>query len=671
MKIDVGRFRNAFFQEAREHADSIESALLKFDVPPADPELLNEIFRAAHSIKGASGTFALDDVTRFTHAMEELLDRMRQKKLDPTAEHMQLLLHACDILRALLAAAESGQSAPEGLDAMIAGLTAAQRSEFAAEGPHQVRQSDAPGHAGPKKYRIRFVPSPAIFLEGMDPLLVLRELGELGTVENVLADCSRIPSLAAMEPDVCYLSWTLDLTTDRGRAEIADVFAFVENGAEIAIERQSETPAAVAAATPNAQAACGGVRTHQQAHDSGSIRVATGKVDELINVVGELLIAHSMAVDVVDHFRPERIAELQAALAELGRNTRELQERVMGIRMLPVGTAFARLPRIVHDIANTTGKSIRIETSGEEAELDKTVLEGMVDPLTHLVRNAADHGIEAPGERRAAHKPEQGTIGLHARHESGNFVIEVRDDGRGLDGERIRQKALERGLVSGVEELTEEQLQALIFQPGFSTATVVNEVSGRGVGMDVVRRNVEALGGNVSVRSRSGEGTTVIIRLPLTLAILDGQLVRVGAENYVLPLVSIVESVRPRPEHVHSIAGQGEVVLVRQEPVPVLRLHQLFGVRSSVEDPSRGLVAIVEHEGRRLALLVDELLGQQQVVIKDLQRNFRKIQGTMGATILGDGRISLILDVPGMVELWRQQAPAGSCLPAGDQGGDA
>ena len=323
----------------------------------------------------------------------------------------------------------------------------------------------------------------------------------------------------------------------------------------------------------------------------------------------------------------------------------------MAVRMLPVGTVFARLPRIVHDIANATGKSIRIEMVGEESELDKTILEGIVDPLTHLVRNAADHGIESMDERRAAGKPEQGTISLRARHEGGNFLVEVSDDGRGLSLARIRQKAIERGLMTGSDELTEEQIQAFIFHPGFSTAEKVSEVSGRGVGMDVVRKNVEALGGAVALKSREGAGATVTIKLPLTLAILEGQLVRVGAESYVLPLVSIVESVRPSREQVFSVAGQGEVVVVRQNPIPLLRLHELFSVATDVREPWRGLVAIVEHEDRRLALLVDELLGQQQVVIKNLQTNFRKVEGAMGATILGDGRVSLILDVAGLVEL--------------------
>jgi two-component system chemotaxis sensor kinase CheA len=387
--------------------------------------------------------------------------------------------------------------------------------------------------------------------------------------------------------------------------------------------------------------------------------VATEKVDQLIDLAGELVIAQSMAVEIVNRFSPDRLPELQTALHEVSRNTRELQERVMAMRMLPVATIFSRLPRIVHDVAVAEGKAIRVEVSGEDTELDKSMLEGLTDPLTHLVRNAADHGVETPEQRRTAGKPEEGTIHLRARHEGGSVVIEVSDDGHGLNAARIREKAMERGLLSASEELTLQQIQSFIFHPGFSTVENVSEVSGRGVGMDVVRRNVEALGGAVALASTEGKGTTVSIRLPLTLAILDGQIVRVGEQRYVLPLVSIVESIRPTRAQLRSLAGEGEVVMVRQEPLPLLRLHQLFDVATEVCDPSRGLLAIAEHDSKRFALMVDELLGQQQVVIKNLQANFRRVEGAMGATILGDGRVTLILDIGGLVELShrKQQSP--------------
>jgi two-component system chemotaxis sensor kinase CheA len=455
------------------------------------------------------------------------------------------------------------------------------------------------------------------------------------------------------------LAWTLHLISEKEPGEIEDVFAFVENGAHITIEARqpaSELPVGPdPAKVPSSSAASTGQAPRPRGRDSASIRVATEKVDHIINLVGELVIAQSMTVEIVDRFNAERLPELRAALHEVSRNTRELQERVMAVRMLPVGSIFSRLPRIVHDIATAEGKNIRVEVSGEDTELDKGVLEGMTDPLTHLVRNAADHGIGTPEERRAAGQPEEGTIYLRARHEGGNVVIEVSDDGHGLNTARIREKAIERGLITGAEELTTSQIQAFIFHPGFSTQDKVSEISGRGVGMDVVRRNVEALGGIVTLKSVEGQGTTVGIKLPLTLAILDGQLVRVGRQRYVLPLVSIVESIRPARSDVRSVAGEGEVVMVRREPLPLLRLHQLFDVMTDVLEPAGGLVAIVEHDSRRFALMVDELLGQQQVVIKNLQANFHRVEGAMGATILGDGRVTLILDIAGLVGLSRRK----------------
>jgi two-component system chemotaxis sensor kinase CheA len=653
MKIDLSRFRDTFFQEAAEHVNNMEAALLGLKDAPADPEVLNSIFRAAHSIKGGSGTFGFDDVMRFTHRLEELLGGMREGKSEASPARIELLLRACDMLRTLLAAAESGSIAPLEAATLLEALAVAQRAgDFVAEEPHRMRAWDPKvKFGGETTYCIRFIPSPEIFREGMDPLIVLRELAALGTVEKVAADLSSLPALSVLQPDTCYLSWDIQLTSTREREEIDDVFAFVENGAHLTIKVQ---PPSGEVAKSTGAAASGQV-SRQRGRDSASIRVATEKVDQLINLVGELVIAQSMTVEIVNRFTAERLPELQVALHEVSRNTRELQERVMAVRMLPVGTIFSRLPRIVHDIATAAGKTIRVEVTGEDTELDKGVLEGMTDPLTHLVRNAADHGIGTPEERRAAGKPENGTIHLRARHEGGNVVIEVSDDGNGLNTARIREKAIERGLLSDTEEATTQQIHAFIFHPGFSTKDVASEVSGRGVGMDVVHRNVEALGGIVTLKSTDGIGTTVGIKLPLTLAILDGQLVRVGGERYVLPLVSIVESIRPSRDHVRSVAGEGEVVMVRHEPLPLLRLHRLFDVVTDVLEPASGLVAVVEYDSRRFALMVDELLGQQQVVIKNLQANFRRVEGAMGATILGDGRVTLILDVAGLVELSRKK----------------
>jgi two-component system chemotaxis sensor kinase CheA len=531
----------------------------------------------------------------------------------------------------------------------------AQRKDFQAGKPINLRQNDtakeSKEEAGPGTYQIRFTPSRDVFRQGMDPVLVLRALRRLGNVVETRLHTALLPRLSEMDPESCYLGWTVRLQTESTEEEIRDVFAFVEDGAEIAIERE-ESGAEAEGAAEGAAVESGALRQAKAAaQTSTSIRVATEKVDRLIDLVGELVIAHSMAAEILNDFSMSRLAQLHDAFAGMDQYTRELQERVMAIRMLPIGTVFSRFPRLVRDLASATGKRIALELRGEEIELDKMVVERMSDPLTHLIRNAIDHGIETPEERAAKGKPEQATIVLRAYHQGGNVIVEVGEDGRGLDTARIRAKAVERGLIGENEELNEREVHALVFRPGFSTAEAVSDLSGRGVGMDVVKREVEGLNGAVTLESHEGRGTCVRIKLPLTLAILDGLLLKVGGETYVLPLIQILESIRPSREQLNTMAGRGEVVVVRGEPVPLLRLHRMFGVATEVTDPSRGLVVLVEHHGRRMALLVDELLGQQQVVIKSLETHFRRVEGIAGATILGDGQAALILDVAGLAPL--------------------
>jgi two-component system chemotaxis sensor kinase CheA len=392
------------------------------------------------------------------------------------------------------------------------------------------------------------------------------------------------------------------------------------------------------------------------AAETASIRVPVEKVDRLIDLVGELVITQSMVADAVTAFGPERLAALRAAVALMDRHARELHERVMGVRMVPIRTLFARFPRLVRDVSAAVGKSAVLEISGEETELDRTVIEKIADPLAHLVRNAIDHGLEPPAARRALGKPDVGRLRIGAYQQGGNIYVDIADDGRGLDRDRLRAKARELDLAVD-DTMPDEQVFNLIFRPGFSTAEKVTALSGRGVGMDVVRRNVEAIGGTIAIRSEPGRGTTFRIKLPLTLAILDGQRLSVGDESYVLPLAAIVESVRPRPEQLRTVLGAGEVVILRDQVFPLLRLHRIFGVRARSEDPTEGLLVIVEHEGRQAAILVDELLAQQQVVIKSLERHFAKVRGVAGATVLGDGRVTLILDVPGLIALAGEQEP--------------
>jgi two-component system chemotaxis sensor kinase CheA len=393
-------------------------------------------------------------------------------------------------------------------------------------------------------------------------------------------------------------------------------------------------------------------------------------VDKLVNLVGELVITQSMISQMVQDFSVEKLHRLRESVTEMERNTRELQERVMAVRMLPIGNTFSRFPRMVRDLAAALNKKIAVRMVGEETELDKGVIEHIGDPLTHLVRNAVDHGVEAPEERQRAGKPEQAVIRLHAFHQGGNVVIEVADDGGGLNTGRIRQKAIAQGLISADDALGEDQLHALIFQPGFSTVTAVSDLSGRGVGMDVVKKNVEALNGTVSIFSEPGRGTRVRIKLPLTLAIIDGLSLQVGQQTYILPLIAISESLQPRPEQVKHVLGQGEVVVVRGEFLPLLRLHHLFAIPTRVTDPSQGLVVIIENEGKKLGLLVDELLGQSQVVIKNLEANFRKVEGVIGATIMGDGRVALILDVQGLTRIAAQTGGFSACAWTQECGGE-
>jgi len=660
MQVDINNFRETFFQESAEHLAEMEAGLLCLDQGSFDPELLNGIFRAAHSIKGASGMFGLDDVSRFTHALESLLDRVRSGDIPVTAKLTDLLLRANDLLRELLASAAAGAPAPERIEEVIGELLLAQRSEPSPAG--EIRQADrelatmAAAAAAPSAYRVYFRPGAEIFSLGMDPLLILRDLASLGQTQGAEADLGALPALADLDPERCYLAWKVRLESAKTEPEIRDIFAFVEDGAEIRVEaEQSSKPGeAVPAAPVEALPAV----TNAAPRDA-SIRVATSKVDKLVDLVGELVIAQSMANAIAHNFSDIRLGELQEALAQMDRHIRELQERVMSVRMLPIGHIFGRFPRLVRDLSMQLSKNVCLKIAGEDTELDKGVVEQMSDPLTHLIRNSIDHGIETAEERARSSKPEQGLIRLEAFHQGGSVIVEVSDDGRGLDAGRIRSKALERGLISDSVSLTDAQICDLIFSPGFSTAEKVSNLSGRGVGLDVVRRNVEALNGSVSLAARSGQGTTVRIKLPLTLAILDGLSVRVGPETYVLPLVSISESIRPVVEQLKTVAAQGEVVMVRGEALPLLRLHRLFGIPGGLTDPCRGLTVLMEHAGNRFALLVDELLGQQQVVVKSLEAHYRKVEGVLGATILGDGRAALILDAAGLAQIARRPTADG------------
>lgn len=659
MSIDISQFHQVFFEEAFEGLEIMESGLVALEIGHPDIDAVNSIFRAAHSIKGGGGTFGFTAISDFTHVMEALLDEMRSGTRQVTRPAVDVLLLAVDALRAMLDGARSGNAfdaqtvaAAHGKLEEILHHDATTQSSPAIETPIPV---SAP--AGVAPWLIEFAPEAHLFATGNDPVRILRELQRLGAC-HVVVDTSRLPDYAHFDAETCYCAWTIEMDGSVEEAAIREVFEWVEDDAKIIVSREQATTAdtiATSSAPPNAAVPVESRRQSDSPNGvpSASIRVDTAKIDSLINLVGELVITQSMLGQFDDQSKPINYARLREGLAQLERNTRELQEGIMRIRMLPISVSFNRFPRLVRDLSAKLGKQVDLKIIGEQTELDKTVLEKVADPLVHLVRNALDHGIEQPAVRTASGKPDHGTLSLAARHEGGNIVIEIIDDGAGINTEVLLTKARERGLVAADEVMTEEAIRALIFHPGFSTAKEVSDVSGRGVGMDVVRRNIEELGGTIELQSSVGIGTTVRIRLPLTLAILDGQLVRVGNQIYIVPLVAIIESLQARPDRVKSVTGSAELYRLRGEYIPIIRLYEVFGVEPQSQVLEQGLLVVVEGEGRRAGIFVDELLGQQQVVIKSLETNYRKVDGISGATILGDGTVSMIIDAGGIIAMAR------------------
>jgi two-component system chemotaxis sensor kinase CheA len=649
--IDVRQFLPVFLEEVAEHLATLESGLVELETV-ADPERVNEVFRAVHSIKGAAAPFGFLDVARAAHVVESILARVREGTLEPGRPVIGGLLRGADLLRELVDAATDGRPAPDDLDQVLAGIEAASLAPAAGPGPGP--PAPAPRAAlpapEPARFRITFRPGSDLLLRGLDPVLLLRELATAGEASSVALDAGAVPSLDSLDPEACYLRWTVELATTWTEDRLRSVFEFADDGGRLALERLDGPGPAVPAppVQPTVRAAARAPADAPPVR-AESIRVHVSRVDELMNMVGELVIAQSMMSASLTDASADRMQLVEEAVEVLERNTRALQECVMAIRMVPVGTVFSRLGRLVRDGAAALGKQVVFHMSGQETELDKTVVERIADPLTHLIRNSLDHGIESPGERRARGKPAEGAIRLGAYHEGGNVVIELADDGGGLDTDRIRAKALALGLLAG-PDASDDQVHACIFAAGFSTAASVSQLSGRGVGMDVVRGNVEALSGSIAIHSVRGQGVRFRVVLPLTLAILDGMCLGVGDQLYVLPLSAIVTSLLATPEVVRTAFGRGEMVVIGGQAIPLVRLANLLGVgRPAPATPP--LVVVVQHEGRRIGLGVDELLGQLQVVVKSLEANYHPVDGLMGATILGDGRVSFILDVQGLCRL--------------------
>ena len=645
MSMNITDFYQTFFDEADELLADMEQHLLDLVPEAPDSEQLNAIFRAAHSIKGGAGTFGFTILQETTHLMENLLDEARRGEMQLNTDIINLFLETKDIMQEQL---DAYKSSAEPDAASFEYICNALR-QLALEAKGEASAPDAP--AG----KLRVVLSR---LKENEVNLLEEELGNLATLSNVVKGKD---SLAA----------TLD--GGIGQDDIVAVLCFVIEADQIAFETEAaaveapapaeNTPAVVAAApalkaVPKETAApARGEKPAARSSESTSIRVAVEKVDQLINLVGELVITQSMLAQRSNELDPVTHGDLITSMGQLQRNARDLQESVMSIRMMPMEYVFSRFPRLVRDLAGKLNKQIELTLMGSSTELDKSLIERIIDPLTHLVRNSLDHGIELPENRVAAGKSPVGNLILSAEHQGGNICIEVTDDGAGLNRERILAKAISQGMAVN-ENMTDEEVGMLIFAPGFSTAEQVTDVSGRGVGMDVVKRNIQEMGGHVEIQSKQGAGTTIRILLPLTLAILDGMSVKVADEVFILPLNAVMESLQPREEDLHPLAGGERVLEVRGEYLPLVELWKVFEVDGAKTEATQGIVVILQSAGRRYALLVDQLIGQHQVVVKNLESNYRKVPGISAATILGDGSVALIVDVSALQGLNREQRVA-------------
>ncbi|KFI06534.1 chemotaxis protein CheA [Massilia sp. BSC265] len=711
MTIDISQFYQVFFDEAEELLAEMERLLLAVDVASPDPEDLNAIFRTAHSVKGGASTFGLTDMSEVTHVLESLLDRIRKGEMALTSNHVDAFLSAKDSLKMQLDGHRHGgavdQEAVANVRMVLHDLAEGLVPHAPVVAPSYLTAEAKVHHPteGAHRYKIELPP-----VEQRDISALVDELGLMGRTKVTPLEAGRsaivITTHESLDDIIAICSFVLNpedlkifeapaLTPEQRAIEAAErkriedeqgygFFDFDDDGDAAAAKEDElsddergygffqpiEQIRAAAGITgepkplaapkgpeplePSELAAEKKTAAKKDPHaESSSIRVSVEKVDQLINLIGELVITNAMLEQRSGGLDPMQHERLLNSISQLGRNTRELQEAVMSIRMMPMDFVFSRFPRMVRDLASKLGKKVDFITNGAATELDKGLIERIVDPLTHLVRNSIDHGIEMPAARVASGKSEAGRLFLSAGHQGGNIVIEVSDDGGGLNRERILAKATQNGLPVS-DNMSDEEVWQLIFAPGFSTAEQVTDVSGRGVGMDVVKRNITSMGGSVDIRSARGFGTTISISLPLTLAILDGMSIRSGEEIYILPLSFVVESLQPAPQDIREIAGRGRVLKVRGEYLPMIPLYQMFDIEPRITDPSEGIVVILETEGKKAALFVDELVGQQQVVVKNLEANYRKVAGISGATILGDGGVALILDVAALVRSSRQ-----------------
>jgi len=691
------QFRETFFLECDELLSKLESHLSALEKDGSNVEEVDAAFRALHSIKGGAGMFGYARLVGFAHLFESALDLMRRGTLSADGSVVGRTLLACDVLAELVNSFRRGEPLAPGFEAgMASDLTAlvseacggasSLDTDLGALSREQGALEPTPASAG--VFRIVFRPHPGLLKRGIDPLRIVRELKALGTV-TVTADTSRLPPIDALDTSTLFLSWVLEIETTRSWDDVMDVFEFVKGSSDLEFmvvraHQEAEQPLERVKAVPplsdaprgaegamsapqqrgegNAAARAGprAKTTQSQNQRASSIRVELDRVDRLVNLVGEIAISQAMVLQQIDQALIDENPKLFRELTQLLQHTRTLQDSVMAIRAQPVRSIFARMPRVVRELEQQTGKKVAIEMSGQETEIDKTIIEELSDPLIHIIRNSIDHGIELPEERLAAGKPATGTVTLSATHRGGRIIVQVSDDGRGIDRMRVREQAVRQKLVPVNAELSDEEILGLILMPGFSTAESISDLSGRGVGMDVVQRNIQRLGGRILLRSEPGKGTTTTITLPLTLAVMDGMVVRCGRESYLLPLSNVVEcQVVPRRD-LRSIPGSGQVINVRGRQTRIVALEEVVGIETGAFPRGDRLsVVLVEAEGGMVSgLAVDEIIGQQQVVIKSVRENFGEVPGIAGATILGDGAVAFILDVTAICELsaHREQA---------------
>jgi two-component system chemotaxis sensor kinase CheA len=664
---DMNRFKEIYITECFERLEDMEENLLELDEHNPNIEGLNAIFRCAHSIKGAAGSFGFNKIKDFTHILEGLLDGMREGHIAPTRKIIDTLLASVDIVRQMVTAAQTDSHLEEGFGRELA----EQLKNIAADDsvPANATTTTSESIDEISIYDINFKPKKDLFFSGNEPLLIINELRTIGNV-IVQPNASSVPELSEIDPESCYLSWNFTLETEKPLESVKEVFEFVENDCDLVIHKiagfskqldkeplEQKAPANLIKNETNTEekpTAKDPIRKEVGEHEDPasklshgvtSIRIDVNKVDRLVNMVGEIVITQAMIGAQASKLHAEEHPELMHGLQIFSQYIIELQEAVMSVRMQPVKSIFSRMPRIVRDLSNQLGKDIRLEMYGENTEIDKTVIEQLSDPLMHMIRNSVDHGMDTPESRVARGKPAQGVIILSAEQTGGKIVIKITDDGLGINHDKVLKKAKEKGLVPQDAVLTDDEIHELIFTAGFSTADTVSDISGRGVGMDVAKSNIENIGGTINVISKAEEGTTFIVTLPLTMAILDGMIVRVGEEKYIVPINDIIETLKPEKKDIRQIAGANDLINVRGEFVQLVYLYKTFKIKNAEQAANNALIVIVQTGTERFGLVVDELIGQQQVVIKSLEENSQSILGISAATILGDGRVSLILDI--------------------------